>query len=74
MEKNEMFHPADVREFKFARPKCPVGGKLTKSSSGGGMPLRTLSDPSPQVISSNGKLFQVFISFSPFHSLFLTEK
>ena len=47
VEKSESFHTVEYSEFKFARPKCPVGGKLAKSSSG-----RTLSDPSPQVISS----------------------
>ena len=47
-ETTEVFHSAEVREFKFAQPKCPVRGRLTKSSSGS-LPLRTFSDPSPQV-------------------------
>ncbi|KAJ7390381.1 hypothetical protein OS493_025633 [Desmophyllum pertusum] len=45
------------REFKFAQPKCPVGGRLSKSSQ---QPLRSLSDPSPQVQSRES-----FIPSSP---------
>lgn len=41
---SELFHSAQDRDFQFVHPKCPVGGKLPKPSSG-----RTLSDPSPQV-------------------------
>lgn len=54
-ERSESFHTVEDREFKFARPKCPVGGKLTKSSSG-----RTLSDPSPQAQSKG-----LFVPSSP---------
>jgi len=58
-ETTEMFHSAEVREFKFAQPKCPVRGRLTKSSSGS-LPLRTFSDPSPQVLSKES-----FVPLSP---------
>lgn len=41
------FQASKVGEFKFAQPKCPVGCKLAKSSSGS-LPSRSFSDPSPQ--------------------------
>ena len=45
-ESTETVCPAEGREFKFARPKCPVGGRKTSEHN---LPGRSLSEPSPLV-------------------------
>ena len=45
-EPTETVCPSDEKEFKFARPKCPVGGRKTSAYN---IPGRSLSEPSPLV-------------------------
>ncbi|KAL9982623.1 hypothetical protein ACROYT_G004690 [Oculina patagonica] len=37
--------PSEKKEFKFAQPKCPVGGRKSSIYS---LPVRSFSEPSPQ--------------------------
>ena len=45
-EPSETVCPSEETEFKFARPKCPVGGRKTSVQN---FPGRSLSEPSPLV-------------------------
>lgn len=45
-EPTETVCPSEVRDFKFTRPKCPVGGRKTSEHN---LPGRSLSEPSPLV-------------------------
>lgn len=43
-ERTETVCPSEEKEFTFARPKCPVGGRKTSVHN---LPGRSLSEPSP---------------------------
>ena len=45
-EPTENVCSSEEREFKFARPKCPVGGRKTSAHN---LPARSISEPSPLV-------------------------
>ena len=45
-EQTELVCPSKDKDFKFARPKCPVGGRKTSVHN---LPGRSLSEPSPLV-------------------------
>lgn len=45
-EPTETVCASEGRDFKFTRPKCPVGGRKTAEHN---LPGRSLSEPSPLV-------------------------